>query len=207
MNTADRQAHWENVYTTKGEGEVSWFQESPEPSLELIEFAGAASGSAIIDIGGGASRLVDTLVSRGYTDVTVLDLSGAALSAAQNWIGEKARRVHWLIADATTWEPTRTYDIWHDRAAFHFLTDEGDRVAYVARLRRALRNNGHVIIGTFALDGPETCSGLPVARYDAVGLGDVLGEGFTLIDTRRHEHRTPRGSTQRFQFSCHRRQI
>ena len=185
------------------------FQESPEPSLELIEFAGAASGSAIIDIGGGASRLVDTLVSRGYTDVTVLDLSGgsfrraeldSAIAGASRALAYRRRRRRG-VADPDLRHLARI------GRAFHFLTDEGDRVAYVARLRRALRNNGHVIIGTFALDGPETCSGLPVARDHAVGLGDVLGEGFTLIDTRRHEQRTPRGSTQRFQFSCHRRQI
>jgi SAM-dependent methyltransferase len=204
MNTAERHAHWENIYTSKEDAEVSWFQESPEPSLELIEAPGATSDSAIVDIGGGASRLVDTLISRGYLDVTVLDLSEAALAAARRRIGEKAHRVQWLTADATTWEPTRRYDIWHDRAAFHFLTGDRDRAAYIARLRGGLRNNGHVIIGTFALDGPEKCSGLPVTRYDAVTLGENLGEGFALTDMRRHEHKTPWGSVQRFQFSTFR---
>lgn len=205
MSTTDRQAHWENVYTTKEEAEVSWFQESPEPSFELLELAGADHRSAIIDIGGGASRLVDTLVLQGFEDVTVLDLSAAALAAAQSRIGDKAQRVHWLTADATSWEPRREYDVWHDRAAFHFLTDERDQVAYVERLHRALRRDGHVIMGTFAPDGPEKCSGLPVTRHDAHSLGGLLGASFVLIDTRRHEHKTPWGSTQRFQFSTFRR--
>jgi len=204
VNTGDRQAHWENVYATKGEKEVSWFQENPALSLELIRLAGATSTSAIVDIGGGASRLADALVLRGYADVTVLDLSEAALTAARRRMGDEARRVHWLVADATTWEPTRSYDVRHDRAAFHFLTEDRDRVAYVATLRRSLRNHGHVIIGTFALDGPEKCSGLPVARHDAATLGKELGVGFTLVDTRREEHTTPWGSTQRFQFSTFR---
>ena len=205
MSTTNRQAHWEHVYTTKEEAEVSWFQETPAPSLELIALVGATRQSAIIDIGGGASRLVDRLVSEGFEDLTVLDLSAAALAAARMRIGDKAQQVHWLAADATTWEPSRTYDVWHDRAAFHFLTTAADQSAYVARLHRALRRGGHVIIGTFALDGPETCSGLPVARHDAETLGKALGAEFVLIDTRRHEHPTPRGATQRFQFSTFRR--
>lgn len=205
MSTTDRQAHWETVYTTKGEAEVSWFQKTPAPSLELIALVGATRPSAIIDIGGGASHLVDHLASEGYEDLTVLDLSAAALTAAKTRIGEKAQQVHWLAADATTWEPSRTYDVWHDRAAFHFLTSADDQAAYVLRLHRALRRGGHVIIGTFALDGPEKCSGLPVARHDAESLGKALGAEFALIDTRRHEHPTPWGATQRFQFSTFRR--
>jgi SAM-dependent methyltransferase len=206
MNDADRQNHWENVYSTKGENQVSWFQETPAPSLELIELAGAIRSSAIIDIGGGASRLADCLVSKGYENVTVLDLSAAALAAARARMGDKAARVTWLAADVTIWEPSRAYDIWHDRAAFHFLNDPKDQAAYVARLRRALRPGGHAIIGTFALDGPERCSGLPVSRYDANSLAATLGGGFELIDTRRHEHTTPWGATQKFQFSTFRRQ-
>jgi SAM-dependent methyltransferase len=205
MSMTDRQAHWENLYTTKGEAEVGWFQETPAPSLELIALVGATRQSAFIDIGGGASRLVDHLVSEGYEDLTVLDLSAAALAAAKARIGEEARHVHWLAADATTWEPSHTYDIWHDRAAFHFLTSSADQAAYVARLRSALRGGGHVIIGTFALDGPEKCSGLPVARHDAESLGETLGAEFVLVDIRRHEHPTPWGAMQRFQFSTFRR--
>ena len=205
MNATERQAHWENVYSSKGETDVSWFQQSPEPSLELLERAGGDPGSAIIDIGGGASRLVDALLARGYVDVTVLDLSAAALSVAARRIGETARRAHWLAADATTWTPERPFDIWHDRAAFHFLTDAIDQAAYIEHLRQAVRVGGHVIIGAFAPDGPEKCSGLPVARHDAASLQRLLGPNFLLIDARRHEHETPNGSLQRFQFSTFRR--
>jgi SAM-dependent methyltransferase len=205
MNDVSRQSHWEKVYATKGENEVSWFQETPAPSLELIELAGAIQTSAIIDIGGGTSRLADCLVSQGYQDVTVLDLSAAALASARARIGDNANQVTWITADVTSWEPSRTYDVWHDRAALHFLTDPKDQAAYVARLRRALRPGGHAIIGTFALDGPERCSGLVVNRHDADSLAAILGAGFELIDTRRHEHITPWGATQKFQFSTFRR--
>jgi SAM-dependent methyltransferase len=206
MEDPNRQAHWENVYTTKGENEVSWFQQSPAPSLELIVQAGAAGNSAIIDIGGGASRLVDHLVEQGFEDVTVLDLSDAALKAAKARLGVRADRVRWLVADATIWEPMKRYDIWHDRAAFHFLTDASDRAAYIARLGRGLKIGGHAIIATFALDGPEKCSGLPVARYDSASLGRTLGTAFKLVHTQRHEHATPWDSRQIFQFSVFRRE-
>ena len=205
METESRQAHWETVYTSKGEKEVSWFQESPAPSLALIAEIGAAPSSAIIDIGGGASRLVDHLVEDGFHDVTVLDLSAAALAAAKARLGERASRAHWLVADATAWEPSRMYDVWHDRAAFHFLTEARDREAYIVRLRQALSIGGHAIIATFALDGPEKCSGLPVARYDAASLGQTLGSGFALLQSQRSEHATPWGAQQRFQFSLFRR--
>src|SRR5260370_8814094 len=133
--------------------------------------------SAIIDIGGGASRLVDSLVSRGYEDVTVLDLSAAALAAARSRIGDKANRVAWITADVTAWQPSRTYDVWHDRAAFHFLTEPNDQAAYIARLRRALRVGGHAIIATFALYGPDRCSGLLARRYEPTALAATLGDG------------------------------
>jgi SAM-dependent methyltransferase len=204
MQSKGRQAHWEDVYTKKGENEVSWFQESPAPSLELIAQVGATPASAIIDIGGGASRLVDNLVERGFEDVTVLDLSEGALEAAKARLGDRAAQVHWIVADATVWEPLMAYDIWHDRAAFHFLTEDRDRAAYVARLERALKVRGYAIIATFALDGPERCSGLPVVRYDPVSLGQTLGRAFQLVDTRQHTHATPWGTDQSFQFSVFR---
>jgi 2-polyprenyl-3-methyl-5-hydroxy-6-metoxy-1,4-benzoquinol methylase len=206
MIDVSRQDHWEKIYTTKGESQVSWFQETPALSLELIALAGAVRSSAIIDIGGGASRLVDSLVSQGYEDVTVLDLSVAAVASARSRIGDKANQVTWIATDVTAWEPSRPYDVWHDRAAFHFLTDQKDQTAYVDRLRRALRVGGHAIIGTFAPDGPERCSGLMVSRYDANSLSATLGCGFELIDTRRHEHTTPWGAMQKFQFSTFRRE-
>jgi SAM-dependent methyltransferase len=200
-----RQAHWEDVYTKKGENEVSWFQERPTQSLELIDLVGATPASSIIDIGGGASRMVDHLVDRAFDDVTVLDLSAAALLAAKVRLGSRADRVHWIVADATIWEPEKAYDVWHDRAAFHFLTEERARAAYVARLNRGLRVGGHAIIATFALDGPEKCSGLPVTRYSPDGLAQTLGRSFELINSRRHAHATPWKSDQSFQFSVFRR--
>jgi SAM-dependent methyltransferase len=206
MENETRQVHWENVYTNKGEKEVSWFQENPAPSLELFSEMGATPASAIIDIGGGASRLVDHLVKVGFHDVTVLDLSETALVAAKARLGNRASQVRWVIADATVWEPAKAFDIWHDRAAFHFLTDEHDRAAYVARLVRGLKVGGHAIIATFALDGPERCSGLPVVRYDAASLGRTLGRAFRLLHTLRHEHTTPWSSQQIFQFSVFRRE-
>jgi trans-aconitate methyltransferase len=204
METGSRQAHWEGVYTTKRENEVSWFQDNPAPSLELIAAVGATPATAIIDIGSGASRLVDGLLAKGFRALAVLDLSGAALKAAKSRLGAQAEKVNWIVADATLWEPTEVYDIWHDRAAFHFLTEENDRVAYIERMKKALRAGGHAIVATFAPDGPERCSGLSVMRYDAETLGQTLGQEFDLIETRRHSHTTPWGSTQSFQFSVFR---
>ena len=201
MNDASRQAHWENVYTTKGEKEVSWFQDNPAPSLEMIAATGLSVDAAIIDIGSGASRLVDDLLARKFRNVTVLDLSGAALLAAKERLGAAGSDVRWVIADVTNWETTETYDLWHDRAAFHFLTEAEDRAAYLSRLMSALKPGGYCIIATFALDGPERCSGLAIVRYDAESLSRTLGDQFSLLKTQRHSHMTPWGSEQRFQFS------
>ncbi|MBX9649945.1 MAG: class I SAM-dependent methyltransferase [Xanthobacteraceae bacterium] len=201
MPSDNRQSHWEGVYTKKGESEVSWFQENPVCSLDLIAQVGATRTSAIIDIGGGASRLVDNLIDRGFEDLTVLDLSDAALQAAKVRLADRASRVNWIVADATVWEPRKEYDVWHDRAAFHFLTEEHDRSAYIARLGRALKVGGYAIIATFALDGPERCSGLQIVRYDPASLGKTLGPAFELVDSRRQSHATPWGTEQSFQFS------
>jgi SAM-dependent methyltransferase len=205
MDSAGRQAHWENVYGTKGEKEVSWFQDSPTISLDLIDATGVAKGASILDIGGGASRLVDALLEQGFESLTVLDLSEKALATTRARLGRKAANVRWIIADVTKWKPAESYDVWHDRAAFHFLMEPHDRAAYAERLREAVRSGGHVIIGTFAPDGPERCSGLPVMRHDAVSLGETLGRSFELMESRRHDHQTPMGGIQRFQFSRFRR--
>ena len=205
ISNTGREAHWQAVYTSKGETEVSWFESNPAVSLDLIAQVQPRPDAAVIDIGGGASRLVDGLLARGFTDVTVLDLSEAALAAARARLGGPAAQVAWLAADATTWQPTRSYAVWHDRAAFHFLTDPADCAAYLARLRRAVAPGGHAILGTFAPDGPARCSGLPVMRYDADSLAATLGPAFALLDTRRHAHVTPSGAVQRFQFSTFRR--
>jgi SAM-dependent methyltransferase len=201
MTDSSRQAHWENVYRTKGERKVSWFQESPVPSLELIALTGAAPSTDIVDIGGGASRLVDSLLAQGYRNVTVLDVSSTALAAARERLGGDAARVNWIVADVTNWQPEQRYGIWHDRAAFHFLNAHEEQAAYVESLRRALKIGGHAIIGTFALDGPEKCSGLPVTRHSAETIGMLFGPGFKLVDGRRHQHATPWRSVQHFHFS------
>jgi 2-polyprenyl-3-methyl-5-hydroxy-6-metoxy-1,4-benzoquinol methylase len=201
----DRQVHWERVYATRAEAEVSWFQANPGMSLDLIGAAGATPRAAIVDIGGGASRLVDALLGRGHGDVTVLAISAKALDVARTRLGAKSEGVQWVAADVTRWRPARRYDLWHDRAAFHFLTDEADRRAYVETLRHALMPRGHAIVATFAPDGPDRCSGLPIARYDAASLGAALGADFVLLDSRRQTHRTPGGAVQHFQFSLFRR--
>lgn len=197
----DRTQHWQQVYTTKHENEVSWFQERPDVSLAMIKAAGATHDSAIIDVGGGESHLVDALLQDGYRVLTVLDISAAALQIDRQRLGSASADVDWIEADVTTWRPQRQYDVWHDRAAFHFLTEPADRASYIERLRQALVPAGQVIIGTFALDGPEKCSGLPVQRYDARSLADTLGSDFRLLETCSEIHRTPWQSTQSFQFS------
>jgi SAM-dependent methyltransferase len=202
---ADRQAHWENVYRTRTENEVSWFEENPATSLALIHATGVPKDAAIIDIGGGASRLVDALLHESYSAVTVLDISERALTTAKARLGNRASSVQWIAADVTTWEPAASFDVWHDRAAFHFLTEPEDRSAYIARVLRTLRLGGHLIIGTFALDGPERCSGLPVQRYDAALLRESLGLAFEPVETRLHKHLTPMRRLQRLQFSRFRR--
>ena len=201
MNDIDRRAHWQNVYATKAEKEVSWFQESPAPSLDLVAATGLGSDADIIDVGGGASRLVDSLLERGFRRVAVLDLSANALEETKKRLGRRADGIDWIAADVTTWEASRMYDLWHDRAAFHFLTAAADRDAYVARLKKAVRTGGNVIIATFAPDGPERCSGLPIMRYDPEAVAAALGPEFDLVDSRRHDHVTPGGNTQHFQFS------
>ena len=201
MSTLERQAHWQNVYLTKGERDVSWFQKSPTISLDLIHETGVSTESSIIDIGGGASRLVDALIAEGFRSVTVLDLSEEALATSRERLGSRAQCVNWIVADILAWQPQYIYDLWHDRAAFHFLTESNDRTAYAECVRKALRPGGHLIIGTFAPDGPGRCSGLPVVRHDAASLGMIFGPSFHLVKSLRHDHQTPAGTIQRFQFS------
>jgi len=201
MIDENRKAHWKSVYANKAENEVSWFQEDPTVSLELLLQVGATSTSSIIDIGGGASRLVDSLLARDYEKMTVLDISATALAMARKRVGRDAKKVKWIEADVTVWDPQEIYDIWHDRAAFHFLVEEVEQTAYIQRLKKGLRHGGHVIIGTFAIDGPEKCSGLQVARQTSESLAAVLGPDFVLVDSRRDEHVTPSSAVQKFQFS------
>ena len=205
MATENREAHWQQAYAGKGETGVSWFEVSPDVSLALLADIGATPASALIDVGGGASRLVDALLRASWASITVLDLSDTALSLAKARLGNAAERVQWITADVTRWQPSRTYDVWHDRAAFHFLTTPQDRAAYVDRMTRALASGAQAIIGTFAPDGPARCSGLPVMRYDAEALAHAVGPSFTLVGKREHRHVTPAGVVQAFQFSVLRR--
>jgi trans-aconitate methyltransferase len=205
MTFRSRQAHWDAAYASRGEARVSWFEGHPETSLSLLAAMGAAPDSAIIDVGGGASRLVDALFAAHWTRITVLDLSPVALGLAQARLGEASAGVQWIAADVTEWEPSQTYDIWHDRAVFHFLVEPHDRVAYTDRLRRAVRPGGHAIIATFAPDGPDRCSGLPVMRYDPETLARELGAPCSLVARRSYVHVTPSGARQAFQFSVLRR--
>lgn len=207
MDTKHNQQHWQGTYSAKTEQEVSWHQDTPEPSLTLVTAAAASLASPIIDVGGGVSHLVDHLVRRGYSKVSVLDVSSSALAKAQSRLGTQATAVDWIAADITTWTPTQLYEVWHDRATFHFMVTEIDRSAYLARLRHALAPGGCAIIATFALDGPEKCSGLPVMRYDAESLTSVLGREFALVGSERHLHLTPWGSVQPFQFSVFKRRL
>ncbi|MFN3077057.1 MAG: class I SAM-dependent methyltransferase [Alphaproteobacteria bacterium] len=203
METRDRQAHWGAVYTSKDETAVSWFQENPETSLRLIEGC-SRPGANVVDVGAGASRLIDHLVDRGYR-VTALDIARAALDKTRARLGHRASEVNWIAADVTGWCPPELFDVWHDRAVFHFLTDERDRLAYAGVLAAAVRTGGWAVIGTFAPDGPERCSDLPVCRYDARSLAGVFARDFTLVDELAEGHLTPSGKTQRFQFSVLRR--
>jgi SAM-dependent methyltransferase len=196
-----RQAHWDSVYSTKAPDEVSWHQARPGVSLELIERTGKGRDARIIDVGGGASRLVDALLDEGFERVTVLDISPEALARARERLGDRARRVTWETADVSRWKSPATYDIWHDRAVFHFLVEPEDRRSYREAMAAALPRGGQAIIGTFASDGPERCSGLPVARYEPETLAAELGPGFRLVESTHEDHRTPTGKVQRFQFS------
>ena len=195
--------HWEKVYQTKSADAVSWFQEHATRSLEIIRSIGLTTDSQIIDVGGGASTLVDDLLTSGFEHLSVLDLSASALEVARNRLGPLGQNVAWIAGDIRAVDlPQHTYDIWHDRAVFHFLTDPADRMAYVRQVMRSVKSGGHVIVATFAPDGPEQCSGLPVARYDPGQLHDEFGPAFELLEHASEEHRTPWGSIQHFVY-CH----
>ncbi len=200
--------HWEQVYSTKAVDEVSWFQEHAELSLKLIRDAGIALTASIIDVGGGASTLVDDLLANGYRNIIVLDLSGAALASARARLGDRTAGVQWLEANIIEAElPVHAYDVWHDRAVFHFLTTVEERHAYVQAVLRAVKPGGLVIVATFAEDGPTKCSGLPVMRYDADQLHAEFGEPFLLLGHEKESHHTPGGSEQKFVYCLCRRTV
>ncbi|MCE5232082.1 MAG: class I SAM-dependent methyltransferase [Mizugakiibacter sp.] len=198
----ERTEHWQQVYATKGSDAVSWYRPHLDTSLRLLERAGLGAGSRLIDVGGGASTLVDDLLARGLTAVTVLDIAKSALDAARQRLGARAEAVTWLAGDVTRVAlPAAAYDLWHDRAVLHFLVDPADVTAYVAQVRRALAPGGHAVIGGFAGDGPERCSGLPVARRDAADIAALLGAGFELLHAEREAHVTPWGAPQAFAYA------
>ena len=201
----DRKRHWEKVYSEQQTQEASWHQDLPRLSLAMIENAGVSRDAALIDVGGGPSLLVDHLLDRGYHDLTVLDLSATALEQARLRLGERAARVRWMEADVTRFQPDRGYRLWHDRAAFHFLTGESDRVKYVEALCNALEDGGHAVIAAFSPEGPSRCSGLDVVRYDAQGMSAELGSDFILEEERAETHFTPAGREQAFRFYRFRR--
>jgi hypothetical protein len=188
--------HWETVYSTRGARGVSWYQPVAEVSIALIEELRIPHEAAIVDIGGGASKLAGQLVSQGFVDVTVLDVSTRAMDLARAELGPDATRVHWIEQDLLTWSPRRRYDLWHDRAVFHFLVEPTRRERYTKTMRSAVRMGGTAVIGTFATDGPKSCSGLPVVRYDSADLAGQFGGGFVMLSTRSEEHKTPAGRGQ-----------
>lgn len=198
--------HWEKVYTTKASNAVSWFQPHADFSVGLIKATGVGLDASIIDVGGGASTLVDDLLAQGYTDLTVLDLSASALAAARKRLGSKASAVRWVEADITKADlSANKFDIWHDRAVFHFLTSPEDRAAYVRTVFRSVKPGGHVIVATFAEDGPNQCSGLPVMRYRPDELHAEFGEAFSLLHHEKEAHHTPSGTVQQFVYCYCRR--
>ena len=196
-SSVDRAERWDAAYEQRGVDGVSWNQSVPTVSLKLIEQLGVPPEAAVIDVGGGASLLADNLVRRGFSDVTVLDISGSALDASRQRTSTGAS-ITFMQADLLAWRPSRRYDLWHDRAVYHFLVVDEDREAYARTLRQAIVPDGLVILATFAPDGPSTCSGLPVRRYSADGLAEIFGGAFDVVESLREEHVTPRGSRQPF---------
>lgn len=201
MIAMDTARHWETIYSTKTPNQLGWFRPHLETSLALIERAAREPSAPIIDVGGGTSSLVDDLLARGYRDVTVLDISKAALDLARRRLGGAGQSVRWLQADVTqvNFYP-KSYWIWHDRAVFHFLTQPDQRIAYVRNVLSAVRPGGHVIVSTFGPEGPEKCSGLEVVRYDAAALHEEFGGHFRLIESSKELHQTPSGGTQQFLY-------
>lgn len=200
MENFDRKKHWENIYQTKELTEVSWFQPTPEESLNLIQKTAILKDAKIIDVGGGDSFLVDNLLDLGYQDITVLDISKSAIERAKNRLGERAKLVKWIEADVTDFNHSEKYDCWHDRAAFHFLTDKKEILQYVETVNDYINKNGNLIIGTFSDKGPEKCSGIPIKQYTENSLEKQFSNTFQKIDCNTIDHQTPFGTTQNFIF-------
>ncbi|MDB4409784.1 class I SAM-dependent methyltransferase [Gammaproteobacteria bacterium] len=196
----DWKEHWQKLYAENGPDSVSWYQSHPQHSLALIEDTGIGGSASIIDIGGGAATLVDYLLKAGYRDITVLDIARAAIQQAQQRLGDQSQRVTWVEDDITRNSPTRQFDIWHDRAVFHYLTVEHDRSCYLDVLQKTLKPHGQAIIATFSEYGPDQCSGLEVVRYSPQTLQQALGNQLQLLETITDEHHTPDGGVQQFVY-------
>lgn len=203
--TAGPASAWDWIYATREMTGVGWYEPDPFNSRELVEAAIARGGRSIIDVGGGASWLVDHLLELDLERIAVLDISEAALALAGHRLGDRAGRIEWIVGDASDLDQVGTFDIWHDRAAFHFLLEPAARRRYADLARRTVPDGGTVMVATFADDGPERCSGMPVQRYDPEALAAELGDGFQLVDSRRYLHHTPTGFPQQFQYSTFRR--
>ncbi len=200
-------SHWNSIYLTKHHDEVSWWENVPKTSIELIRSLSLPKESPIIDIGGGDSTLVDHLLMEGFRNLTVLDISSAALERAKTRLADKAPLVRWIVGDVRTFPTGGAYDLWHDRAAFHFLIHQGEITKYVLNAEQAINPGGFLIVGTFSTAGPKSCSGLPVCRYDETSLTDVFRDGFELNRTVRHNHTTPFNTTQNFIFGIFQRRM
>ncbi len=197
----DVQQHWERIHSTKAPDRVSWFSPHLDTSLSLIERAVSNRSASIIDVGGGASTLVDDLIGRGFKNAIVLDISQAAIDIAKKRLGEAAELVQWMCGDVTRVTlPARAYDMWHDRAVFHFLTTPEERLGYVRNVTLAVKPGGHVIVSTFGPEGPDKCSGLDVMRYDAGSLHQEFGRRFRLVESSQELHHTPSGTIQQFLY-------
>ena len=200
MENFDRKKHWENIYQTKALNEVSWYEPTPETSLNFFTEYNVPFTAKVIDIGGGDSFLVDHLLILGYTDITVLDISEAAIARAKTRLGNKANNVKWIVADAATFVPTEKYDFWHDRAAFHFLTEDEEITNYLKTAQEHITHNGIIVIGTFSEDGPKKCSGIEIKQYSKSSMSQKLSQFFEKIKCITVDHNTPSGNVQNFVF-------
>lgn len=195
-----KKKHWETIYKTKKLDEVSWYQPIPQPSLKYIESFGLAKSARIIDVGGGDSFLVDNLLKQGYTNITILDISEKALQRAKQRLGEDANKITWIVSDILDFKPPNKYDLWHDRAALHFLTSENEIKKYIQTLEDAIEDDGKVIIGAFSEDGPTKCSGINIKQYSIENLKEIFSDNFSFIEGEYIDHQTPSGSIQNFTF-------
>lgn len=202
MNNEERKQHWEKIYRTKSINEVSWYQPVPETSLHLFEKYQVAKNAKIIDVGGGDSFLVDNLLGHGYTDITVLDISEAAIEKAKTRLGSEAEKVKWIVSDITNFEPSEIYDLWHDRATFHFLTEDQEVTNYVKTVQQFINTKGILIIGTFSEQGPKKCSGIEIRQYSEISMNALFRNDFKILDSFTTNHNTPFGTIQNFIFCC-----